>query len=168
MAILYLCIQIVLVRIVDVSLGIVRTINSVKGRKFTASVIGFIEVFVWFLIVRKALSTDNDSIFIALSYAGGYAIGTYIGGVLSEVFIKGSFGVQVITTSAVLGKIIKENGFGVSSINVHSETQDKFMLFVEIDKNKFETLKKLIKTIDEKAFIVVNETKAVYNGYFSK
>jgi len=168
MALFYLCLQIVLVRILDVSLGIVRTINTVKGRKFTASVIGFVEVFIWFMIVREALSNESTSIFIALSYAGGYAIGTYIGGFLSEVFIKGSFGVQVITADGTLCKVIKESGFGVSSLNVHGESQDKFMLFVEIDKSKFENLKKLIKSVDSKAFIVVNETKAVYNGYFTK
>ena len=44
----------------------------------------------------------------------------------------------------------------------------KYMLFIEIEKSKFDKLRKLIKRIDNKAFVVVNETKEVYNGYFQK
>ena len=40
------------------------------------------------------------------------------------------------------------------------------MLFIEIDKRKFEHLRNLIKELDSKAFIVVNETRMVQNGYF--
>lgn len=42
------------------------------------------------------------------------------------------------------------------------------MLFIEIDSNRLEHLKTLIHALDEKAFIVVNETKYVHNGYFAK
>ena len=40
------------------------------------------------------------------------------------------------------------------------------MLFMEIDKKKLEKLKKLIKSLDSRAFMVVNETKLVENGFF--
>ena len=39
------------------------------------------------------------------------------------------------------------------------------MLFIEINKKRIDHLNKLIKSLDEKAFIVVNETKLVQNGY---
>ena len=172
MEILFLCIKIFCVRIMDVSLGTMRTIVTVKGNKIVASLIGFVEVFIWFMIVREALNVESTSIWIAIAYAGGYASGTYIGGVLSEKLIKGNFGVQVITSKRDndLIALLKKSGFGVSLIDVRSEDDqnEKYMLFIEIDKTKFNDLKKLIKKYDEKAFIVVNETKAVYNGYFSK
>ena len=37
---------------------------------------------------------------------------------------------------------------------------------MEINKKRLTHLKKLIKDLDERAFIVVNETKMVHNGYF--
>ena len=87
---LILCLEIFLVRIIDVSLGTIRTIFSVKGKSLVASLIGFIEVTIWFLIVREALNTDSNSIWVTLSYAGGFATGTYIGGMLSKKFINGN------------------------------------------------------------------------------
>lgn len=170
MELLILCIKIFFVRILDVSLGTVRTIFVVKGKTFIASMIGLVEVFIWFVIVREALNTDSTSLWVALSYASGFATGTYIGGKLSDKFIKGNFGVQVITSSKDMASFLKAKGFGLSVIDVISEEDQtqKYMLFIEIDKSKFEYLKSLIKEIDEKSFIVVNETKKVYNGYFTK
>ena len=42
------------------------------------------------------------------------------------------------------------------------------MLFVEINNKSFNKLKHKVKEIDPKAFIVVNETKYVQNGYIKK
>ena len=39
------------------------------------------------------------------------------------------------------------------------------MLFMEINKKSYEQLKKLINELDPKAFLVVNETKIVQNGF---
>lgn len=170
MSLFLLCFKIFIVRIIDVSMGTVATILTVKGKKFLASVIGFIEILLWFLIVKEALNTDETSIFIAISYALGFATGTYFGGYISEKYISGNFVVQLITSNKNLIKFLKENGFGVSAIDVLNEDEKvkKYMLFIGIDKNKFYDLKRLIKKYDKKAFIMVNETKEVYNGYFQK
>ena len=64
--------------------------------------------------------------------------------------------------------ILRQKGYAVSVIHVEGQDKanEKYMLFMEIDKNKFKNLKKLIKSLDERAFIVVNETREVENGYF--
>ena len=63
------------VRVIDVSMGTIRTV--LEGKKIGA-LIGFVEVLVWFLIVRRALTIDEPSLWIAVAYAGGFSIGTYI------------------------------------------------------------------------------------------
>lgn len=168
---LLLCIKIFFVRILDVSLGTVRTIVTVKGQNFVAALIGFVEVFVWFVIVQEALTTDSRSLWVAVSYAGGFATGTYIGGFLSGKLIKGNFGIQVVTSnnSMKLVDTLRQEGFAVSVIDVKGQTEgQKHMLFLEIDKFRFNHVKRVVHAIDPKAFLVVNETKYVQNGYFTK
>jgi len=60
-------------------------------------------------------------------------------------------------------KIIKDAGFGVSSINMN---ENKLMLILQINKKRLEECKNLIYSLDEKSFITVHETKYVYNGFF--
>lgn len=172
MELLYLCMKIFFVRILDVSLGTVRSIVTLKGKLKTASIIGFFEILVWFVVVKEALNTDNNSIFIAISYSLGFATGTYIGGFISDKCIRIKLGIQAILSSQndLLVDKIREEGFAVSVLDVKGKNKKdlKYMLFIEIDSNRLEHLKTLIHTLDEKAFIVVNETKYVHNGYFAK
>lgn len=173
MELIFLCVKIFFCRILDVSMGTIRTINIVKGKTLVGSIIGFFEVLIWFLVVKDALNTDLsgflNSIIIAISYAGGYASGTYIGGVLSEKFIHGNLTLQVILTQNdddIINELRKE-GYGVSVLDVKGQldTNDKYMLFIEIDKKNLNHVTSIIKKLDKKAFIVVNETKFVQNGF---
>ena len=45
------------------------------------------------------------------------------------------------------------------------ENVGKKMLFIEISNRNFTHLQKIVKKIDTNAFIVVNETKYVQNGF---
>ena len=167
MEILILCIKIFFVRIIDVSLGTFRTIITVKGKAIYASLIGFIEVFVWFLIVREALNTDIKSIWIAVSYSLGFATGTYIGSILSNKFIEGNLHIQIITSKYNLVNAIRENGYGVSVINVEGKDNngEKYMLFIEIKDKSLKNLRSISKSVDKNCFFVVSETKYALNGY---
>lgn len=163
-----LCLKIFFVRILDVSLGTIRTMFVVRGKKLISSMIGFFEILVWFLVVKEALQTESNSIFIAISYSLGFATGNYIGALLSDKLITGNVSVQVFTNNNNLEKILREHGYGVSSVvyTGYEEEAHKHMLFINVDKNKEKALRELIKKNDKEAFIIVNETKYVENGYF--
>ncbi len=164
-----LCTKIFIARIIDVSLATFVTILTVKNKKLIATIIGFIDVIIWFLVVKEALNTTNSSIWIALSYASGYAIGTYIGTTLSHILISGKVLVQVVVNGSLESKIdeIRNKGYAISQVNAKGKNNtDKLMLFIEVDKKNVDELSSIIKKIDEHAFIIVNETKYVENGFF--
>jgi len=171
MVIIILCLKIFFIRIFDVSLGTFRTIITVKGKKKLASFIGFIEVFIWFTVVKEALNTDTSSLLIAFAYSLGFAFGTYIGTLLCSRLLQGNLSVQIILSNedkTIIDELIK-NGFGVTVIDVKGkDDKNKFMLFLEITNKQYSSLRNLMKKLDDKAFIVVNETKYVFNGYFDK
>ena len=167
MNILILCLKIFFVRIIDVSLGTARTIIMVRGKGLLASIIGFFEVFVWFLIVREALNTTESGLFIAISYSLGFATGTYIGSIFSEKFIESNLSIEVITEKKELADKIRKKNDGVSVLNVNGqEDVQKYMLMIEIKNRKLNNLKKLIDEFDKNAFMMIKETKLVQNGYF--
>lgn len=168
MTLFLMCIKIFIARLIDVSLGTFRTINTVKGRDLIAALIGIVEITVWFLVVKEALNTDNNSVWIVASYALGFAVGTYIGGKISKIFIKSNLEVQVILSNkddSVVEKI-RKSGYGVTAIEVKGTKNTKYMLYIQIRDNTLEKLKNIVRKLDNKAFIVVNETKYVENGYF--
>lgn len=169
MEILLLCIKIFLVRVFDVALGTVRMLFTVKGRRFVASTIGFIEMLIWFLIVKEALNTELISIWIAVSYAGGYALGTLLGSFLSERLISGMVTVQAVLSSAndEVVTMIRKAGYAVSVLDVKGQDdKPKYLLLIEVNKKRQNAIRKLIKDLDDRAFVIINDSKTVYNGYF--
>jgi len=161
-----LCLKIFFTRILDVSLGTFRTIVVVKGKNILAGVIGFFEVFVWFVIVQEALNTPSNSIWIAVFYSLGFAAGTIIGGYATNHFIRTPITLQIITNNSDLASYLRDKGFGVSVIDVHGKDGIKNMLILETMDNHYKKLLSLIRVVDENAFIVVDEKKYVHNGFF--
>ncbi len=172
MELLYLCIKIFIGRLVDVTLSTLQTMYLVKGKRNLATIIGFVDVLIWFIVVREALNTDIQSMWIALAYAGGYAAGTFTGSGISKKVIKGTVSVQVITKN-YKNKVIealKNSNYSASVIEckgVHKEDTN-FMIYAQIQNNKLSEFKKLIMEIDPNAFITVTESKEILNGYFGK
>jgi uncharacterized protein YebE (UPF0316 family) len=170
LVLLFLCVQVFCCRIVDVSLGTVRTILTVKGKIGVASLIGFVEVFVWFVIVQAAISKGGTSLWVAVFYAGGFAAGTYVGGKLAEKFLKGILDVQIVTSARNSNLIdaVRDAGFGVSVLNVNSSEygDEKFLLVIELKGEHLRKLEKIVYGIDPGAFVTVRETKFIQNGFF--
>src|SRR5574344_439242 len=164
MNLLFLCFKIFCARIVDVSLGTVRTVYIIKEKRLIATIIAFFEVLIWFEIARESLNTEITSIMIPISYSAGYATGTYIGTLISGRYIKGLLTLNIISSKISLKDInfLKKQGYGISVLDTDDK---KKMLIMEIDKKSLKKVQNLILSIDKKAFIIINEAKIVHNGY---
>ena len=168
MHIMLLCLKIFLARVFDVSLGTVRTILTVKGKTLISGLIAFVEVSVWFAVVKEALNTSYQSIYIPISYASGYATGTIIGTYLSQKFIRSLISVEVLTNKATKKniEILHKEGFSISKVQATHDCNDKTsILFITINSKYLDKLKKIITQIDSNAFIVINEAKIIHNGF---
>lgn len=156
---LILCLKIFVSRILDVSLSSVRTMFIVKCNKIVASLIAFVEIFIWFYAAKEALVTNIDSIFIVISYALGYATGTFIGTLINERFVSGTFSLKVI-----LNKIDNKNYqylndicYDISKIKLDRQE----MLFIDVDKRKYNECLNYINKIDINAKVSVSDAKIV-------
>lgn len=169
MTLLLLCLKIFCARIIDVTLGTLRMVHTVKGKTLMAGIIAFFEVFIWFNIAREALNTGVNSIWIAIAYAGGYATGTILGTFISNKFINSLISVEVITTKATPENIekIRLEGFGVSVLDTidNLSKENSKLLFITLNSRHLDDLKRILKHIDKDAFIVINESKIVQNGF---
>ena len=156
------CIKVFLARILDVSLGVLRTNYLIKENISKAVIIAFFEVFIWVIIAREALVDAN--IFIMIFYSLGYATGTLVGAKLSKRYNNSTSTIQVISYKFNKEEIdkIKSKGYGISSIKM--DNRKKFIL-IEVNTKEIEKLLKIIRRIDRNAFITVSDTKLVLNGF---
>ena len=121
------------------------------------------------MIVREALASDAGGLALAVAYAGGFAAGTFVGGRLAELLIKGDVTLQVITSSRddSLLTAIREAGFAISVLDVNGSEfgSEKYLLIAVMKSNRQKDFRRLLQSLDPHAFVLANETKYVLGGF---
>lgn len=176
MELFILCLKVFICRIVDMSLASIRTVYTVKGKSYIVASISIVEGLIYFLIVKEALNFTSDNpietLYVAFAYALGFAGGTFLGSKLASNFAGGMVQAQVVMSSKddEIIKKIQDAGYALTVIKSEPSiySGEKYMLFSEIKSSQLKNFKKLIQSLDEKAFIMINETKYVYNGYIRR
>jgi len=152
-------------RVADVSLGTFRTIVVFRGYKVLAATIGFFEVIIWLVAAGQVL-TNLDQWYLALAYAGGFAVGNYVGMWIEGRFAIGDELVRCISFNRdVLAGKIRDEGFKVVSFDGDMGEEKAVELLLIIEKRrKVPALIRLIKTLDPTAVYSVSDIKSVYDG----
>ena len=168
-ALLLGCLKVFCCRVLDVTLGSLRTVLVVREKNKTAALIGFCEILIWYLIVRDALTFDGPVLPIALSYAAGYATGTFVGGTLAKRLIGGHVTVHTVTgeRNEEIPAALRKAGYGITVLNVEGSEygEPKYLILADLDKSALAEYEKLVKSMDPKAFLLVQETKQTLGGY---
>lgn len=136
-----------LARIVDVTLGTIRSLLANKGHKKVAPIIGFFEVTIWIIAVSQVMQyLTHWQNYVA--YGLGYSLGNFLGIFIEEKIALGNSVVRIITNEKAhdLSKILVEKGFRISLVNAQGNNGKVSIIFLLV---KRKTLKSLIPLIKE-------------------
>ena len=153
------CLLIILARVTDVSMGTVRTVLVVTGRRYIASVVGFFEVLVWVIVVSKVISNLSEPLY-AVCYALGFALGTFLG-----VTIEGrlAFGEQVVRIFSRMGDELAEklraSGFAVTVMEGQGKDGPIQILFIHARRKRMPKLAELARKFDPACFYVIDDIR---------
>ncbi len=170
MNIIFICIKIFFARILDVTICTFRQNILLKGKMLLAAILAFFEIMIWFFVAREALLISIDSVLIPVSYSLGYATGTLIGAYLSKKLIKGQIAIQIIIDKNKddILKALKIRGYEFSLLKMENYSKEqknnKVMIFLEVNLKSIKKVEQLINQYDNKAFVIISDTKKVYNG----
>lgn len=155
-----------LLKTIEAFASTISTILLIDEKRFLGSILTFVQVMIWFLIIRMALDSNN-SILIALTYAGGYSIGSYLASFITTKYSKKKLLVQIITNKNDVLDKIKKKGYSASIVDARGlYGSENFIIFSFINNKRKNEIVKLVKEVDSKAFISINQNKELINGYF--
>jgi len=117
-------------RVIDVSMGTVRVIFVSRGLKYLAPIIGFFEIIVWLLAIGQIMKNLSNPI-CYIAYAGGFAMGNFVGICIAERQSLGKAILRVITSkdAASLIEALKSQGYGVTSFDGQGSTGQVKLVF---------------------------------------
>jgi len=156
-------------RITDVSMGTMRMLMLVKGRRFPAAAIGFFEVIIYVNALARVVNALDNWVYM-LIYALGFAAGNYLGIYLEERMALGYAGVQIIVQSESdsLVSFLRENGFGVTVTEGWGREGPKDILTVIVPRRQMDKLMQLVNSHDSKSFTIVMDARKTMGGYYQR
>ena len=156
-----------LARVLDVTLGTIRIIFVTRGRKFLATMLGFFEIMVWTLAIGQIMQ-NLTNITYYLAYAGGFAMGNYVGIYIEEKLAIGTLAVRIITMkdASELVDYLKSKNFGVTSFDAQGTTGHVKLIFTIIKRKHLAEVVEIINRFNPRAFYSVEEVKAVSEWAF--
>ncbi len=159
---------IIIARIIDVSIGTVRIVYLIRGHKMLAAVLGFFESIIWLVAVVQIMQNITNPLYY-VSFAGGFAVGNFIGLYIEEKLAIGNSIIRIITYREADELIEKlyDAGYGVTYVDAHGKTSEVKIIYSVVKRDNLSKVLKIVKEYNPKAFYTVEDVQYVREGLYA-
>ncbi len=155
-------ILIFLARICDVSIGTLRIVYIARGKRLIAPVLGFFEVLIWVVAISQIFK-HLDNVICYVAYAGGFAMGNYVGMLIEHKLAIGLQMVRVIFKHSpeTLIEQLQKSGYGFTIVDGHGSNGPVKILFSVIKRKNFKEIFGWLNKYNPNAFFTVEDVQNV-------
>ena len=152
-------------RVIDVSIGTVRVLFVMRGKKWVAAGLGLCESAI-FITAMAQVVRDMTPVKM-IGYAMGYAAGILVGITIEQWIAAGQVMVRVVsgTKSVELRDRLWKEGYGLTAVRGEGREQEVHILFIVSQRKSTTMLLKLINEVDPHAFVTVDAVSQAIGGY---
>jgi len=103
-------------RIIDVSLGTIRTLYIVRGRMGIAFFLGLLEISMWLVVISAVIKQIADKPVLGVFYALGFSTGNVVGIILERRIASGNLVLRVFVKGMGrrMAESIRRKGYPVT------------------------------------------------------
>ncbi|PQO46929.1 DUF2179 domain-containing protein [Blastopirellula marina] len=149
-------------RILDVSIGTLRTISVVQGRQGLSVCLGFFEVLIWTIAISQVITGIGENPLYLFAYAGGFATGNAVGIRLERFLALGNVVVRMISPHEGLkvAKALREAGQRVTSFTGEGRDGPVLLLYMNCRRSRLKRLLKIAIENDPSLFYTVEPVQS--------
>lgn len=153
-------------RLIDVSMGTVRTIMVMRGMRKWAAMIGFVEVSIWVVAISRVIGQVNN-ILSVIGYGGGFAAGTLLGMWIEDKLALGHVDIRVISTTKgqTITQTIREAGYGATQLQAEGQSGPVYVTSIVASRKEIPDIIRLVNKADATAFVTIEEARRVMRGH---
>jgi len=146
-------------RATDVSIGTVRHICVMRGRRKTAGMLGFVEASIWVLATSSVFSHLGNWCNV-LAFAGGFSCGNMLGMWIEEQLAIGVRTVRLISRedSRQIVERLREADFKVTTIEGRGAFGPVEIALVIVARKSTEAVIAIARKVDPHVVVTVDET----------
>ena len=147
-------------RICDVSLGTIRIILVARGLRVYATVLGFLEVFIWLTAISQIMQ-NLSSWHNFIAYSAGFAAGTFVGMTIERRLSIGSLMIRMIVpndSSSLIDQLIA-NGHRLTHVDAQGSMGSVKIVFTVVKRRALRDVVQTIKEFDPNTFYTVEDVR---------
>ncbi|HPG37996.1 MAG TPA: DUF5698 domain-containing protein [bacterium] len=154
-------------RVIDVTLGTLRTINIVQGRTKIAFILGFFEISMWLVVLSTVLPQVVAKPILGLFYALGFSTGNVVGIIIERKIALGHTIFRVITAEhgEIMATALRNAGYAVTTFEGTGLKGKVIELYVVCDRKNLREIIPIINSIDPNAFYITEQAGDVSKVY---
>ena len=155
-------------RILDVSIGTLRILFLVRGRRAIAATLGFAEVMIYLTALGYVLGGGREmSLLQMIVYCAGFSTGNFLGSFLEERLMNAYVVLEIIMdktpeTKAMIEKI-RSDGYGATV--VYGKGRDGIRSIIKVICRRSD-IPVVTAHTENRGFICITDVKGCYGGYF--
>ena len=156
-----------LLRVMDMSLDTLRVLMVMRGRKGIAWGLGFFQAAIFILAITRVLSNLNNPLNV-IGYAAGFATGNVVGMWIEERLAIGHIHLSIFSPrrGAALVERLRTEGYAVTELSGRGKDGMVSLLHCNILRKNVERVNRIVKEVDEEAFITAEEIRPVRRGFW--
>ncbi|MGC9452687.1 MAG: DUF2179 domain-containing protein [Oceanipulchritudo sp.] len=145
-----------LARVVDVSLGTLRTLVTVQGRMAMAFLLGLVEVTIWLYVITGIVGMVQESPILVVFYAFGFSTGNIVGIWVEKKLAIGHVILRLLTArhGPEMAKAIRDLDFRVTEFQGHGRRGPVSELYVVCDRRDLNRIMGCAQGIDPNVFYI--------------
>lgn len=164
-----MCFIVCFAKILEISVQSLKTVLMVKGQRVYASLLGFLEVLIWGLVISAVITTLGNDMWLLLFYCVGYSTGLYLGSLLEEKLALGAVNLQIIANpkhTATIQKYLTERGNGYTILNGHGAQADSNLIIIVVQRKQSKKMLQEIRTLcNQEVFDITSDVSRFAGGY---
>jgi uncharacterized protein YebE (UPF0316 family) len=153
-------------RIVDVSLGTMRTIAVVQGRRKLSVFLGFFEVLIWLTAVSQVILRVQTSPLLIVAFAAGFATGNAVGITLERRLALGAVIVRMISsrTAQPIAARIRQLGLRATTFEGHGACGPETLIYVTCPRDRLHGILASAREIEPEIIYAVEPIREWNSG----
>jgi uncharacterized protein YebE (UPF0316 family) len=153
-------VAIFIARLADQSLGTMRIIFLMRGRRGISGLLGFFESAIWLLAVSQVVTNVDEPIKV-VAFAGGFGAGTALGGTVERWLAIGKGVLRVVSPfdSPQASVALRQAGFAVTDLNAEGRNGPVRLAFSVVPRKRKQEALDIVRTVNPAAFVTFEDVE---------
>ncbi len=156
-------------KIFEVAVATLRIVLINRGVRIVGSLVALFEMTLWLIVTGTVLNGFQSDPIKIVVFVLAFAIGNFIGSWLDEKLAFGLSAIQVVVhdqhSANNLMTTLRENGFGVTTMEVQGKEDVRYMLMLTLRRKSAKEALGIIERTCSHALITMSDVKTQKGGY---